>query len=266
MSGQKNRYALDGRTVIVTGGGAGIGLGIVEVLARQGARVVMAERNERGEAEALTLREQGADVHFVRTDVGSEFDIDALFEQVDALCPRLDALVNNAGLTIHGDFLEMPVSDWQRLIDVNLRSVFLCTQRAARRMARTGGGSIVNIASNHAGASTEGFEAYAATKGGIVAMTRALAWSLGRHGIRVNAVSPGLTMTDHIRQTIATDPVLGRFWSSLHATGRFNEPADVGEIVAFLLSDAAVAFTGTDLLADNGLSAHLYNRPSADNT
>lgn len=262
MSGQNNRYALEGRTVIVTGGGAGIGLGIVEVLARQGARVVVAERNVEGEAAAQALRERGGDVRFIQTDVGSESSINALFEQVDALYPRLDAIVNNAGITIRGDFLEMPLHEWQTLIDVNLRAVFLCAQHAARRMVNSGGGSIVNIASNHAGASVDGFEAYAATKGGIVAMTRAMAWSLGKRGIRVNAVSPGLTMTDNIRQAIAADPQLGSVWPSLHAMGRFNEPADVGEIVAFLLSDAAIGFSGADLLADNGMSARLYNRGS----
>jgi len=263
MNEQHNRYALDGRTVIVTGGGAGIGLGIVEVLARQGARVVMAEREAHGEAAAQALRATGADVRFIQTDVASEDSIDTLFAHIDDLYPRLDAIVNNAGLTIRGDFLEMPLRDWQALIDVNLRSVFLCAQRAARRMVRNGGGSIVNIASNHAGASVDGFEAYAATKGGIVAMTRAMAWSLGRHGIRVNSVSPGLTMTDNIRAAIAANPALERDYPTLHATGRFNEPGDIGEIVAFLLSDAANGFTGADLLADNGMSARLYNRNSS---
>lgn len=257
---REQQFGIDGRVVVVTGGGAGIGLGIVKVLAQQGARVVMAECNPEGGRISAALCDQGLDVRFVQCDVGDPASIEALFAEVRSHYPKLDGLVNNAGLTIHGDFLEASLESWERMINVNLRSVFLCAQHAARMMAASGGGAIVNISSNHAGASTEGFEGYAATKGGITAMTRAMAWSLGHHHIRVNSLSPGLTLTDHIGQLMSDKPELGRFYHALHATQRINQPEDVGQLAAFLLSDASQSLTGADLMADNGLSAHLFNR------
>lgn len=253
-------YDLTGRIVIVTGGGAGIGLGIVNVLARQGARVIMAECNPAGGEVAAGMKAGGFDVGYVPCDVSDPQSIEALFALVGREYGGLDGLVNNAGITIHEPFLEVSLENWQRTIDTNLRSVFLCVQHAARMMKARGGGAIVNLSSNHAGASMEGFEAYAATKGGICAMTRAMAWSLGEYRIRVNSLSPGLTSSDHIRQLMRERPELNHFYPSLHATRRINEPEDVGQIAAFLLSDASVCVTGADLLADNGLSAHLFNR------
>ncbi|WP_199032031.1 SDR family NAD(P)-dependent oxidoreductase [Ralstonia sp. ASV6] len=255
----EQQCGIGGRVVVVTGGGAGIGLGIVKVLAQQGARVVMAECNPEGSRTSAALCEQGLDVRFIPCDVGDPASIDALFAEVRSHYPQLDGLVNNAGLTIHGDFLEASLESWERMVNVNLRSVFLCSQHAARMMAGAGG-AIVNISSNHAGASSEGFEGYAATKGGITAMTRAMAWSLGKYRIRVNSLSPGLTLTDHIGQLMSDKPELGRFYHALHATQRINQPEDVGQLAAFLLSEASISLTGADLMADNGLSAHLFNR------
>ncbi|UDM52718.1 SDR family NAD(P)-dependent oxidoreductase [Cupriavidus sp. MP-37] len=254
-------YNLTGRIVVVTGGGAGIGLGIVKVLAGQGARVVMAECNPAGRQVAESLRDADLDVRWVPCDVSDPLSIEDLFSLVSREYGGVDGLVNNAGLTIHEDFLEASLANLQRMINTNLRSVFLCTQQAARLMKDVGrGGAIVNLSSNHAGASMEGFEGYAATKGGICAMTRAMAWSLGQYGIRVNSLSPGLTSTDHISQLMQDRPQLQRFYPSLHATRRINAPEDVGQIAAFLISDASIGITGADLLADNGLSAHLFNR------
>ncbi|KJJ95664.1 hypothetical protein UB44_21585 [Burkholderiaceae bacterium 26] len=256
----EQQYGIRGRVFVVTGGGAGIGLGIVKVLAGQGARVVMAECNPEGARTAAALNVAGLDVRFIQCDVGDPKSIESLFSQVRSDYPKLDGLVNNAGLTIHGDFLEATLESWERMVNVNLRSMFLCTQHAARTMIGTGGGAIVNISSNHAGASTEGFEGYAATKGGITAMTRAMAWSLGKHSIRVNSLSPGLTLTDHIGQLMSDRPDLARFYVAMHATQRINQPEDVGQLAAFLLSDAAISMTGADVMADNGVSAHLVNR------
>ncbi|WP_121861586.1 SDR family oxidoreductase [Burkholderia sp. Nafp2/4-1b] len=256
----QNQHDIGGRIAVVTGGGAGIGLGIVRVLAERGARVVMAERNASGEGVAETLRADRLDVRFVPCDVSDVQSIEKLFAYVEQQYGAIDGLVNNAGITIHEDFLEVPLEHWQRQIDTNLRSTFLCSQHAARMMRPVQRGSIINISSNHAGASMEGFECYAATKGGITSMTRAMAWSLGRYNIRVNSISPGLTSTDHIRQLIRENAELGRLYHSLHATHRINASEDIGELVAFLMSDASIAMTGADLLADNGLSAHLFNR------
>lgn len=252
-----------GRLFVVTGGGAGIGLAVSTLLAERGASVIVAEHNEDSRHTVEALRQQGLDLYFTHCDVRDEASVDALFDCVARQGQPLAGLVNNAGITVHGDFLDFPLSQWEALVNTNLRSVFLCTQRAARLMKDRGGGSVVNIASNHAGATNPGFDAYAATKAGVCAMTRAMAWSLGGYAIRVNSLSPGLTQTPHIEALIDKDPALGAFWRTLHATQRFNQPEDVAEIVAFLLSDVSMALTGTDLLADNGMSARLFNRPSS---
>ncbi|TDS70424.1 SDR family oxidoreductase [Comamonas sp. JUb58] len=251
---------LQGRLIVVTGGGAGIGLGISQRLAQIGASVIVAELSDQARPTIDSLRSEGLDLRFVSCDIGKEASIDALFKVVADDSKPLYGLVNNAGVTIHGDFLDFTMQDWEQVVNVNLRSVFLCSQRAAKLMQIEGGGSIVNIASNHAGATNPGFEAYAATKGGVLAMTRAMAWSLGSHGIRVNSLSPGLTETSHIHALIEREPALGDVYRSLHATQRFNQTADIADIAAFLLCDASIALTGIDVLADNGMSARLFQR------
>ncbi|KWF30505.1 SDR family NAD(P)-dependent oxidoreductase [Burkholderia pseudomultivorans] len=251
--------SLDGRVVIVTGGGDGIGLGIVEVLAQCGVKVVVAERNG-ARAEAVRERLGGREALFVETDVADPASVAALFEHVDAHHGRLDGLVNNAGVTLHGPFDAFSLEDCDRLYRTNLRSMFHCAQLAAPRIARAGGGAIVNIASNHAGASVPGFEMYAATKGGIVAMSRAMATSLAPQRIRVNTLSPGFTMNAPIGAALERDPALLDAYRALHPAQRINAPADIGQLAAFLLSDAAIGVVGADLVADNGMSALLFNR------
>ncbi len=250
--------SLDGRVVVVTGGGAGIGLGIVQVLAARGARVVVAEKDS---GHAGRVAATPGDVTFIVTDVAEPGSVAQLFRKVGEQFGQLEGLVSNAGLTIHGELLDFSLEDCERLWTVNLRSVFLCAQHAARLMGS--GGSIVNIASNHARASVAGFEMYAATKGGIAAMTRAMAWSLGPRRIRVNALCPGLTRTEHAQAAIDAKPDLAGTFDAWHATRRINAPRDVGEVAAFLLSDAAVAVTGAELVADNGMSSLLYATPGA---
>lgn len=253
--------SLDGRVVVVTGGGAGIGLGVVQVLAARGARVVVAEKDPDFTARITATR---GDVSVIPTDVAEPASIAALFTEITSRFGTLHGLVSNAGRTIQGTFLDFSLEDCEALWTTNLRSVFLCAQHAARLMqAGAQGGAIVNIASNHARASVPGFEMYAATKGGITAMTRAMAWSLGRHGIRVNALCPGLTRTERAQESINAKPGLEDVFNAWHATGRYNAPRDVGEVAAFLLSDAAIGITGAELIADNGMSSLLYAVPGA---
>lgn len=256
----KTATPFDGDLVVVTGGGSGIGLAIVRLLVQRGAAVVVAEVNHEARAVIEAIGAGQGRLRFVHCDVGQESSIDELFEVVARDGRPLTGLVNNAGITVHGDLLSFPTSAWNDLVNINMRSVFLCTQRAARLMGMRQRGSIVNIASNHAGATNPGFDAYSATKAGVCAMTRAMAWSLGPLGIRVNSLSPGLTATPHIRSLIEGNPALEEFYRSLHATGRFGEPEDVAQAAAFLLSEASLAITGSDLLADNGMSARLFHR------
>lgn len=250
--------SLAGKVVVVTGGSAGIGLGIVTVLARRGATVISADRN----APVITT---DGKIESVLTDVSDPASIRQLFDHIAATYGGLDGLVNNAGVTIQGDFLEFDPEHLETLWATNLRSVFLCTQHAGRMMRAHGKGAIVNIASNHASSSVPGYEMYAATKGGIVSMTRAMAWSLGPHGIRVNSLSPGLTRTEALQSYIEQVPGIAEQYARWHATGRYNAPADVGEIATFLLSDAAIGITGADILADNGMSSILFHETGQKN-
>lgn len=236
---------LSGRHILVTGAGAGIGLGILRQCRAAGARVTGFDN--RAEARAA-IQAEGAT--FAQVDVG---DAPALAAAVAALGP-LDGIVNNAGITIQTPFEDMPVADMDLLWRVNQRAPMIVVQAALPAMPR--GAAIVNVASNHARASDQGYEAYAGTKGALTAMTRAMAWSLGPRGIRVNALAPGLTMTEAVTK-IAKEQDCMDLFNSWHATGHVSTVDEVGAAAAWLLSDAAAALTGAEILADQGMSARL---------
>lgn len=234
------------KTILVTGGGAGIGLGIVRCCVANGASVMVFEKDttKRACVEAL-----GA--VFVEVDLA---DTSAV-EQACALVPHLDGLVNNAGITIQKPLADLSLEEMDLLWQVNQRPMLLLPKLLTPKMPE--GAAIVNIASNHAKASDVHYEAYAGTKGAIVAMTRALAWSMGRKGIRVNALAPGLTMTEMVQGVADSDPDLAARFGSWHASGRVNSVDDIGKAAVFLLSDASVAINGTEIIADQGMSARL---------
>lgn len=244
--------ALATRIVIVTGGGAGIGLGIVRECVAAGATVIALEKDAQKEQ---TVRDAGA--LFLPADVGDPDQLTGAIEQVHVEHGRLDGLVNNAGVTLHKPFHTVTLDEMDAQWAVNQRSVLVACQCAAPLMAQRGGGAIVNIASNHNVASAPDYEVYAGTKGAVVAMTRSMAWSLAPQGVRVNSLSPGLTMTEGIRDLVAENPDLLEGFNSGHATGTFNAMEDVGRVAVFLLSDAAKSIVGADLIADQGMSARL---------
>lgn len=240
------------KVIIVTGAASGIGRGVLRMARAAGAQVVGIDIAPG--AEDRIAAEGGLPY---RADVGDPGCFAATIDRVRTDFGRLDGLVNNAGITRAPDFLGADVAEWDLLWQVNQRSVLIGSQAAARIMVKDRlGGAIVNIASNHARASDVGYEAYAGTKGGIVAMTRAMAWSLGRHGIRVNALCPGLTLTEHVAN-VARDPAIAKTFNSWHATGQVNTVDQVGQVAAFLLSDASAAISGAEILADQGMVARL---------
>lgn len=252
------KLLLEGKRVLVTGAAAGIGLGIARACATAGASLVVADIDyPRLVDTTRSLTEDPQSLHTVELDVSKPSDVRALFRDLERRFDKLDGLVNNAGITVEADFLDFRESDLERLWTTNLRSVFVLSQEAARLMMSSGGGSIVNIGSNQSVASTPGYEMYSATKGGIAAMTRAMSWSLGCHGIRVNTLSPGLTHTETVERNVRARPRLLESFNRLHASGRYATVDEIGETAAFLLSESAAAITGAQIVADHGLSALL---------
>lgn len=244
---------LQGRVVIVTGAGAGIGLATARAVAAAGARVLGVSINP-GEAAAVTA----AGAEFFAADIALPETPARMVDEALGRFGRLDGLVANAGLTLVRPFLDVTVDELDRMWQVNQRGALLSAQAAARVMAAAGTkGSIVLMGSNHARASLAGHEGYAGTKGALSAMARAMAWSLGPLGIRVNTLAPGLTETEALGKVLHDDPELRPTLAAAHATGRWNRLDEVASLAVFLLSDASSALTGSELIADQGMSACL---------
>lgn len=246
------------RVALVTGAARGIGKGIAASLLRAGWSVVLGDVDE---AEGLLAAEELArlgTVEFVPLDVADEASVQAALEQIEGDFGRLDGLVNNAGLADpdNGPLQQLSLEVWNRLLAVNLTGAFLVS-RQCLGLLRDSGGAIVNIASTRALQSEPHTEAYAASKGGLVALTHAMAVSLGPE-VRVNAVSPGWIDT-RSEALQASDP-LRPVDHEQHAVGRVGQPEDIGELVAFLLSPAAAFITGQNLVADGGMSRQMIYR------
>ena len=238
---------LKGKSAVVTGAGQGIGEGIAKVLASEGAEILVADLNlENAEKVAEGINDDGGKATAFKCDVAQKAEVDRLIEKAVSEFGKLDILVNNAGIYPMKPFLEMTEEDWDKVINVNLKSTFLCTQAAALKMAE--GSKIVTISSIAAFVGFEGLAHYCATKGGINASIRAIALELAKKKINVNAVAPGAIETpgaaaaeEIMKQTIAMIPA-----------ARMGQPEDIANAVAFLASDKADYITGQTLIVDGG--------------
>lgn len=243
---------LEGRTVVVTGAGRGLGLAIARALGEQGAKVVVAERAaELAESAMATLRADGADAHRVDTDVSDGASVRALAERVRTLGPAY-GIVNNAALAdgIGGRYFhEIPEEDWNRVMAVNIRGPWLVASALYPQMAEAGTGRIVNLASDVAFYGPPRLAHYVTSKGAVVAMTRAMARDAGRDGITVNAVAPGLTQGEAADRIPAERHELYR---ANRALEREQRPEDLVGMVSFLLSEQASYVTGQTMLVDGG--------------
>jgi len=243
---------LTAKTAVVTGAGRGIGAAIARRLAEAGADVALGYRTSGAEAEALAAAIAGSGRHAiaVHADVTREEDVERLMTRAEDELGGLDVLINNAGIYPLAALTEMSVGDWQATIDANLKSVFLATRAAARRMIPRGGGAIVNIASIEAANPAPMHSHYNAAKAGVVMHTRAAAGELGGHGIRVNAVSPGLIWRPGIEEEW---PQGVERYTRAAPLGRLGRPQDVADACLFLASPAARWITGAELLVDGGV-------------
>jgi NAD(P)-dependent dehydrogenase (short-subunit alcohol dehydrogenase family) len=249
------------KVCVVTGAADGIGLAIARLFASEGARVVMADIQDekcRAEASAITGLGPGSALA-VHCDVTRTADLENAVALALQSFQRLDVFVNNAAIALGGKITAMPEEDWVRVIDTNLTSVFRGCKAAIPPMLSGGGGSIVNLSSVHGYLGFDGWTGYAASKGGIMAMTRQLAKEFGPKKIRVNSLSPGAILTP-LNEQRAKREFPGRekeFWDSsahLHALERMGRPEEVAAAALFLASDEASFVTGADLKVDGGLT------------
>jgi NAD(P)-dependent dehydrogenase (short-subunit alcohol dehydrogenase family) len=245
---------LAGRVAVITGGGSGIGLATARRLAAEGARVVIGDVDRvAGEAAAAEV-----DGLFVAVDVTDEAQVDALFNAAAERYGSVDIAFNNAGISPPDDdsieTTELPA--WQRVQDVNLKSVYLCSRAALRHMVPAGRGSIINTASFVAvlGSATSQIS-YTASKGGVLAMSRELGVQFARQGIRVNALCPGPVDTPLLQELFAADQERAQRRLVHVPVGRFAKPEELAAAVAFLASDDASFITGSTFLVDGGISA-----------
>jgi len=251
---------LKGKAAIVTGAAKGIGWGIAKVFLEEGAKVALVDWDkETGEASTAAFREAGGEAIFIECDVSNEEQVKAMVAKAVEALHGLDILVNNAGVGIYTPVLETSSEDWDHCLAVNLKGGFLCSKYAIPHMQKAGKGAIVNISSVHSHATVNGVAPYAASKGGLTALTRNMAIDYGPT-IRVNAIAPGWVLTPLIQGIFDSQDDSAeqqRLVEERQVMKRIGRPEDIGYAAAFLASDESAFITGTQLFVDGGLTAQL---------
>lgn len=243
---------LSNKTALITGASKGIGKGIALELAREGCDVVVNfNRDPEGaDSTANEIRQMGRRAFIVGADVAVSADVDRMFDTTLQHFPRLDIVVNNAGVQTWKALLDLEEREWDRVLDTNLKGCFLCTQRAARHMKEHQGGRVINIGSGCNKVAFPHLVDYTASKGGIEMFTKVAAAELGPYGITVNCVAPGSIEIERTKEEAGD---YAGTWAKLTPLGRVGTPLDVARAVAFFASDKADFITGQTLWVDGGL-------------
>jgi NAD(P)-dependent dehydrogenase (short-subunit alcohol dehydrogenase family) len=250
---------LEGKVAIVTGAASGIGRASAIAFAREGAKVVVADRNRaEGESAAREIANEGLEAWFAQVDVRKEADAARMVEDTVARWGRVDILFNNAGVLLVKPIEEMAEEEWDRVMAINVKAAFFAIKHAAPHMRRGGGGAILNTGSIASLAGQVGTPAYSASKGAIALLTKSLALDLGRDGIRVNCICPGITDTpmlrEHLGQGAEGEARIKARLARL-PLGKILSPADVARAAVYLVSDDSAGITGVLHVVDGGLMA-----------
>jgi NAD(P)-dependent dehydrogenase (short-subunit alcohol dehydrogenase family) len=253
---------LDGKVSIITGGGSGMGRTAAELFAREGACVVVADTSEAsGEAAAAAVREAGGEATFVRADVSKEADARGMVQHALATYGRVDALYNNAGIMPEADHsvVDTDVDTWDAVMAVNVRGVFLGCKHAIPQMLEQGSGSIINIASFVAilGCSVPQ-DAYTASKGAVLALTRSLAVQFAGRGVRSNSISPGPIETPLLMDWLLKDEAAKQLRLARNPSGRFGKPEEIVNMGIYLASDESRWTNGANFVIDGGITVNYF--------
>ncbi len=261
---EKNSKKLANKVAVVTGAASGIGRAIAKLFSLEGAEVIVADIDSRGGQEtAQSIHADGGKAFFIETDVTRKTDVEAMVAATLRFCRGIDILVNNAGAVIYGTILETEEEDWDRLIAVNLKSVYLVSKMVVPKMIPRGGGVIVNLASTAGLVGAPAFAAYNASKGGVVLLTKNMAIDLAVYNIRVNALCPGMTLTPMAQDIFLNraggdaDKLDGVAENGLkgYPLGRYGRPEEMAQAALFLASPDCSFMTGSLLVVDGGYTA-----------
>lgn len=257
---QHSRYAgIHDKVVVVTGGGSGIGLALVEGFARNGAHLLLIDINAPAMADARGQLQQAfpnARVECFQASVADEVAVEAAFAYAKACFGRIDVLLNNAGVSINKPSLEITPAEWRRAVEINFNSVFFCAQAAARHMIGQQSGVIINTSSMWGVSHSADRTAYCATKAAVVSMTKCLAVEWARHGIRMNAIGPGYTRTPLVEELQRSGRLDVEALRRRTPLQRLGEPGEMAELALFLASTSATFITGQIYVSDGGWTAN----------
>jgi NAD(P)-dependent dehydrogenase (short-subunit alcohol dehydrogenase family) len=256
-----NSRRFEDKVVVVTGAASGIGRAILTAFVREGAMGVIADTDrEWADMVAENLRAEGAEVLVCTTDVSRAEQVDAMMAAVLEAFGRLDVFVNNAGVGVHKEVVDLTEEDWDYQVDVQLKGAFLCSRAAARQMVKQGGGGrIINIGSGAATNARIQAAPHCASKAAVLMLTKVMALELGKHGITVNCVSPGLTDVSEVSRHGGATPEYVANHLTAMPLGRLARPEEIANMVLFVASDQAEFVTGQHVAVDGGYSAGKYN-------
>jgi NAD(P)-dependent dehydrogenase (short-subunit alcohol dehydrogenase family) len=253
---------LENKVALITGAGGGMGRLASQVFAREGAGVVLADvSQEAGEAAAAEVARAGGKAVFVAADVAREHDVERLVRRGVEAFGRLDVLYNNAGIfpADDGSVVDIKEEVWDRVMAVNLKGIYLCCKHAIPELLRAGGGSVINVASFVALVGcTVPQDAYTASKGGVIALTKSLAVQFGPKGVRTNAIAPGPIETPLLMSWLLTNPAEKKKRLDRIPAGRFGRPDDIVNMALYLASDEAAWVNGAVMVVDGGITSNYF--------